>query len=90
MTPNRSLRAPPFPCAHMAMQSGARSAECSVMLRATSPTSAVCTYISTRDAQLGGKALQEHGHQVGQQDNPQERIAELGTPLDVCGEVPRV
>ena len=39
------------------------------------------------DPQLRGKALQEHGHQVGQEDHPQEGIAELGAALDVGGEV---
>ena len=39
------------------------------------------------DAQLGRERLEQHRDQVGQQDDPQQQVAELRTALDVGGEV---
>src|SRR5205807_7895881 len=42
------------------------------------------------DAQLGGEALHEHGHQVGHQNGPEQVVTEPAAALDVGGEVARV
>src|SRR5579885_616029 len=39
------------------------------------------------DAQLGGKGLKEHRHEVAQQDYAQERVAEFGAATNVGGPV---
>jgi hypothetical protein len=39
------------------------------------------------DAELGGERLEQHGHEVGEQHDPQEEITELRAALDVGGEV---
>ena len=39
------------------------------------------------DAQLGRKRLDEHGHQVADDDHPQQGVAELGAAGDIGGEI---
>ena len=42
------------------------------------------------DPQFGGERLKQHGHEVGEQNDPQQQVAELRPALDVGGEVARV
>ena len=46
--------------------------------------------LAAGDAQFGGQRLQEHGHQVADQDDPQQFVTELRPGLDVGGKVARV
>ena len=39
------------------------------------------------DAQLGRERLQQHGHQVAGEDDPEQQVAKLRAGLDVGGEV---
>jgi len=42
------------------------------------------------DAQLRRERLNEHGHQVAHQDDPEQEVTEAGAALDVGGEVARI
>ncbi len=42
------------------------------------------------DAEFGAKGLDQHRHEVGGDDHPEERVAELGAAADVGREVARV
>ena len=46
--------------------------------------------LTSGNAQFGRERLQEHGHQVAAQDDPQQFVAELRSALDVGGKVARV
>jgi hypothetical protein len=46
--------------------------------------------LARRDPQLGRHRLDEHGHEVGGEDNPQQQIPKLRPTRDVRREVPRV
>ncbi len=39
------------------------------------------------DAELGGKALEQHGDHVGEKHDPEQPVAVFGAGLDVGGEV---
>ena len=43
-----------------------------------------------RDTQLGRERLDQHGHQIAGEDDPQEQVAKLGAALDVRCEISRV
>ena len=46
--------------------------------------------LAGRDARLGGEVLDEHGHQVADDEDPDQQVPELGTGGDVGGEVPGI
>ena len=47
----------------------------------------LCQALAGNDSEFGGERLKQHGHQIGQQNDPQQQIAELRAALDVGGEV---